>query len=290
MEEVSSSVEPGFDGGNSVDDVSVSNNDSGSDKLLVEAIRKVKVDGKEIEIPIEDLEKAYELSSASNKRFEEASKLRKEVDSFLDHLSNGDLSILAEFVPEDRLAEFAEGLLRKKVEWEETSEETRARILAERERDELRDKLNEYTTKQQEQIKAYVNDQAAMELDNDITEVIEELEKTHGSVVKSPEFIQDIARVMLAQLESGAGSMSARKAADLAYKTWQKRIGTYVRNVSYSDLEKYFSKDQLKAFRKAQLDNAMGQFPEGKKSKGTPKKKPHVNVNNFFDHLEKQFG
>lgn len=45
---------------------------------------KVKVDGEEREVKQEELVKSYELAQASYKRFEEASKLRKDVDTFVD--------------------------------------------------------------------------------------------------------------------------------------------------------------------------------------------------------------
>lgn len=254
--------------------------------------RRVKVDGRVMEVPWEDLESAYSLQKSSHKRFEEASELRKEVDTFLDKMQSGDLDSLMELVPEDKLEEFAENLLRKRVEWEETPEETRARITAERERDALQEKLDEYTQKEQDQIQSYVAEVSAQELDNDIADVVEELEKTHGSVVKSPEFIQDIARVMLAQLEAGAGSMSASKAAKLAYKSWENRIGSYVKNVSHTDLPKYLSKKQLAELRRTKIDNAfdaMSQTEAGTKSTRS-KKSTGESVDDFFAQLDKRFG
>ena len=86
---------------------------SASDIELTEATRKIKIDGEYIEVPIEELEAAYGKDRASQKRFEEAAALRKEVDSFLDSLQKGELDNLLDIVPEDRLAEFAEGVLRK---------------------------------------------------------------------------------------------------------------------------------------------------------------------------------
>ena len=284
-----------------VEDGHSSRGDSGSDASDVVhspedesslTTRQVKVDGEIVEVPWEDLEAAYGLEKASRKRFEEASALRKEVDTFIDKMQDGDLEGLMDLVPEDKLEEFAESLLRKRVEWEETPEETRARITAERERDALQEKLDEYTQKEQEQIQSYVSEISAEEIDNDIADVVEELGKTHGDLVKSPEFIQDIARVMLAQLENGAAGMSAKKAANLAYKTWESRIGSYVKNVSHADLPKYLSKKQMAEIRRAKIDNAFDGMSQGEEGQiRTRKKKSNGDsVEDFFANLDKQFG
>lgn len=253
-------------------------------------VRIIKVDGEEIEVSIDDLEKSYGLDRAARKRFEEASNLRKEVDSFIESMQMGDLSHLADMVPEDKLHDFAESVLRKKIEWEDTPEETRAKIMAERERDKYKEELEEYTKKEQEQIVNYVNEQAAIEIDNEIVDSIEELSKDHGSIVKTPEFIQDVARIMLAQLNNGAADLDPGKAAKLALKGWKNRLGAYVGNISQDELGNYLTKDQIKQLRKSELNTALGQFPsyeKGSSPKKASRKSKTVNVGNWFDQIEK---
>ena len=63
---------------------------------------RVKVDGEELEIPYDDLLSGYNLNRVSDKRLKEAAKMRKDVESFVSRLSDGDLSLLEEFVPKDR--------------------------------------------------------------------------------------------------------------------------------------------------------------------------------------------
>lgn len=254
--------------------------------------RRIKVDGEYLEVPIKDLEAAYGLQKASNKRFEEAATLRKEVDALLEAFQSGDLAALSELVPEDSLYDYAESLLRKKIEWEETPEDKRARIIAERERDKLKEQLNEYTEKEQQQIVNYVNEQAAKEIDDEIGEALEKLSKDHASIVNTPEFVQDVARIMLAQLQNGAGSVDPEKAANLALKSWKNRFGSYAKGIKSTDLGTLFSKEQLKALRESELDEALGQFPlygENAQPTKSKKKTSRTSVEDFFKKLDGNF-
>lgn len=254
-------------------------------------IRRIKIDGEYVDVPISELEASYGLQKSSNKRFEEAAHLRKEVDELLDTFQRGDLSALKEFIPEDKLYDYAESLLRKKIEWEETPEEQKARILAEKERDELKSQLEEYSKKEQEQIINYANDLAAEELDSEIGTALEKLAESHGTIVNTPEFIQDVARIMLAQLESGAGNVDSDKAAQMALKKWKSRFGKYVGGISQDELGKFLTKEQIARLRKSDLDTALNQFPEyGKKGgeKISRKKDRRMNLNDYFSTLDQQ--
>lgn len=265
------------------------NNDAQND------VRRIKIDGEYVDVPISKLEEAYGLEKASRKRFEEAATLRKQVDEFVDTLHKGELDSLLGLIPEDKLYDFAEKMLRQKIEWEETPEDKKARILAERERDKYKKDLEDFTKKDQEQIKQQLSIQAVQELDGEIADVINQLEKTHGKMVKSPEFVQDIARIMLAQMEKGPSYVSTQKAADLAYKSWKNRIGSYVGNISRDDLKNYLTKDQLAAIRQADLDNALSQFPNSSNKRGeervTSSKKPSLKTTkDYFEKLDKLYG
>ena len=113
-------------------------------KVQDTGVRRIKVDGKYIDVKLEDLEKSYGLEKSSRAKFEEASVLRKEVDAFLELMHKGELGNLKNIVPEEKLLGFAEKLLREKVEWEETPKEQKDRIVAERERDKYKAKLTRY--------------------------------------------------------------------------------------------------------------------------------------------------
>ena len=252
--------------------------------------RRVKIDGEYHDVSIADLEKAYGLEKSSRKKFEEASSLRKEVDGFLDTLSKGELAELKKFVPEDKLLSFAESLIKEKVEWEETPQEKRERILAERERDEYKQKYEELTKKDKEQQFNKMNDEVANEIDEEISEVISQLEGSYGNIVKSPEFVQDVARIMLAQLSKGTDNVNTKKAADMALKGWKRKLGTYVNNISPDDLTKVLSKQQIELLRKAKVEEALDQMnrrPQ-KKQRVRKKQSSKVSVDNFFDSLERK--
>ena len=262
-------------------------------KVQDTGVRRIKVDGKYIDVKLEDLEKSYGLEKSSRAKFEEASVLRKEVDAFLELMHKGELGNLKNIVPEEKLLGFAEKLLREKVEWEETPKEQKDRIVAERERDKYKAKLTRYEEEAKQHKMAQMNDKVAQELDSEISEVIGQLQSSYGSIVKSPEFVQDVARIMLAQLSKGAENVNSKKAAELAVKGWQKRLGTYVNNISPDDLSKHLTKDQMNKIRKQELSETMDQLSKplhSKKGKVSRKKRGKRNVDDFFATIEKKIG
>mgnify|MGYP003645262442 CR=1 FL=1 len=258
------------------------------------SMHKVKVDGQELEVSLNDLVKNYSLEQASRKKFDEASQLRKEVDEFVEVLQKGDLSPLKEIVSEEAMLKFAEGLVRDKVEFDRLDDSTKAKMLAEKERDLYKNKLEEQEEYRKQAVLEQMEAKAAESIDEQIVDAISQLDSKYDKLVATPEFIQDCARHMVMQLDKyGANKVDSSKAAQWALNTWKNRMTSYAKQLSPDDLSSYLSKNQIESLRKANLDSLNSGFPRyGEGSKVTPKKgkQEKVSVDEWMGAIEKRLG
>lgn len=109
------------------------------EQASAEAIRKhkVKIDGQELEVDEPELLKSYERSKASYKRFEEAARLKREVEARERELTETlqllrspkhRVEAIARLLGgEDALADMATDVLMKRMEWESLPEPERRR-------------------------------------------------------------------------------------------------------------------------------------------------------------------
>lgn len=171
---------------------------------------KLKVDwddGNAEEYSPEDLISNYKMTRR------QAEQLRNQMNpvmQFLQGLQGGDLDSLSHLnIPEDRMLEFAERVLTKKLEFEQMSPEQRAMLQKERELLEREQKYKEWEAEQQKTAQAQLNQQALEQVQTDIVEAIKDLGLKGNP---SPRLIRRIAEQIRAQLE-GEKPMDAKKAS-----------------------------------------------------------------------------
>jgi hypothetical protein len=112
---------------------------------------KLKVDGQEMELPIEQIVKDYNLKQASMKRFEEAARLRKEAETFYETLLTDPKAALSNPKLAEKgfnLRQLAENVLKEEIEREMLTPEQLEQKAKERELEELK------TWKQQQEEQA----------------------------------------------------------------------------------------------------------------------------------------
>lgn len=115
---------------------------------------RVKVDGQDMELTVEQLAKDYGLKASSMKRFEEAAKVRKEAESFVENLLADPKSVLSHPKFQEKgfnLRQFAETVLRDEIEKEMLSPEELQQRQKDKEFDDLKGwKQQQEDAKQQE--------------------------------------------------------------------------------------------------------------------------------------------
>lgn len=166
------------------------------EKPALQAKTKVKVDGKEVELTEEELKKYASLGKASQKRMEEAAKIRKEherlqadVTSMIETLQKNPEEVLKHFGID--IDKFAEDRINKKLEDAAKSPE-------QKEKEELLKKLEEYEKKTKEaeekakvEAQERLNNEIASKIEQDINKAFEV-----SDLPKSPYAIRKIADLL----------------------------------------------------------------------------------------------
>lgn len=154
-----------------------------------------------------------ELISNYKMTRKQADQLRSQMDpvmQFLQGLQGGDLDSLSHLnIPEDRLLDYAERVLTKKLEFEQMSPEQKMLMQKEREFAERERKYKEWEAEQQRQVQEKVNAQALQQVQTDIVEAIKDLGLKGNP---SPRLVRRVAEQLKAQIE-GQKPMDARRAS-----------------------------------------------------------------------------
>lgn len=263
---------------------------------------KVKIDNRELEVPYEQLVSDYQERAASQKRFQEAAKTKKEVDAFIGSLKSGDLKMLKELIPADQLRQFAEQELLEYVEYESLPEAEKKRMKAEQERDLYKKKAETFEEAQRRQYMEQIEQQATQELDVEIGQAIRDLKASVGIDPKQPIepwFVDHVARLMLAQLETSedeyAKPMPAKVATEKAWKGVENTVVSYLNSIPADKVIAMLPRQLRDAIRKADVGEAVShlhqrnrstanQEPEQRKGKEKP------STDDFFSRLDKKFG
>lgn len=201
---------------------------------------KVKPDGKEEEVDLDTLLKRYELSQASHKRMEEASRLRKEAEA-----QAAQMKALVEQAKADPGALFkalgveargwAEKYLTEQLELELLSPE-------ERELRELRSwrqqQEAERVKKQEEEAQAQkelLSVQAATEIESEVVDAL----KSSG-LKATPRTVARVAEIILASLEGEGPRMKATDALQRLQREYRSDVADHLESLDPETLEREY--------------------------------------------------
>lgn len=211
---------------------------------------KVRVGDDEEEVDIDQLKKSYALDKVLTQRGQEAARLRKEADeekaqakaerTRLANLLSGikdnpaELWKLAESLginPEEIAIQKAW----EKYQWEQLPEHEKAKILAERERDEYKKKFEEMTKKEREEAEAKEAQEIEASIENDIIKVADLLDEPLAGK-KGAVTIERIAQAYQSLYNTNK------------IKPSHEQVATKVRQILDQDLNNLFTKlDPAKA-------------------------------------------
>jgi hypothetical protein len=266
---------------------------------------KVKVNNQEIEVPYETLIADYRINAAAQQKFQEAAKIRREVDDFVASLKSGDLRKIKELgVPAEKIREFAEAELLDYIQYENLPEADKKRLSAEKERDDYKKRFEEAELAAQQQYYQEVERKVTQDLDQEIASAIKDLIVEEGLDPKKPVepwFIKHVIDAMLAPLESSDQNegerISAKKATQHAWKGMQNSVSSYLNSIPVGKALSILSPELRSAIRKADVGDAMTSFQEKIRSKQSlgpsnvgKKKDTKVSTDEFFKKLENRLG
>ncbi len=212
---------------------------------------KVKIEGKEVEVPFQRLIDDYSLQSVSTKRLQEASQLRKEVDSLIGGLSKKDRNALQQLVGvvgEDSFRELAENYLYDKIQFEQLPDSDKKRISAEKRAEQLEQALKEKESESQQAVREQLRQKAWQEIDNEVAEHLK------SSKYKTPRLVARAIETILANHQTNGTRLPLKDAWTTAERDIVEDAKAYLQDLDLEDIKNILGKEKLKALRQADVE------------------------------------
>lgn len=183
---------------------------------------KVKVDGLESEVEEAELINSYQKGRSADKRFQEASDLRKQLELFVENAKADPTQLLEQLGHNPK--DWARNLLLAEIEAEEQEKDPNLKRIAG-----LEKKLNELeklesTKKQQmaEEAAKAEESQLVARIDTEIGKTLEEMGFVSGTA--PAELIADIAEQMLAEYKLSKTSIDSKEALSRTKQSYSRRL------------------------------------------------------------------
>lgn len=216
---------------------------------------KLKVGGKDVEVDESELLKRAQMGYSADEKWQEAAKMRKQMDGFIQLLQRDPAKALEQMGYDvDKLAE--ERIQQRIAEMQKSPEQLeREKLQRELEEMKERDRLREeeYRTKETQRIQ----DQYAIELENDISSA---LDNNNYGFPKTPYVVKRIADTMILAVQEGMRTNNTRL-KNITAKDVLPIVEAEIRqelNDMYSSspdevFETLVGKDRLNKYRRAKI-------------------------------------
>ncbi len=209
---------------------------------------RVKVEGRELEVPFKQLVDDYQLREASNRRFQQASEMAKKAGPAMEAfeaLQNGDIAKAKKLLPPAQFRQAMESYLLEEIEYEQLPEYEQRRIKAEMRAQQLEDELKgERETKTKDQAKREFH-QASLQVDNEIGDIIEKMGKK-----PTPYLVAAIVDEMIASLDGRGEPLNAEKAYRKAQQRLNGGVEAYISDMTDADFIQKLPPQRMEAIRK----------------------------------------
>jgi hypothetical protein len=265
--------------------------------------RKIKVNGEEREVAVEDVFKDYQKYSGADAKFREAAQIRQKYQGFEDvdpewldvakALREGNLDILSKKLPKDKIREFSEKQLLDFIEWNELSD-------AEKENLELKQRLEATEAEKKQQQEAEAKAKQA-ELDQKVAQNLDVEFKDAFSTLgmkPTPSLMIRAVQHMAAHLDQTKQPLPAGEGLKRAMTDWQKDDSQWLNQLAKEDPGKLkeMLPDVYDAFRKYSIKEVRAQDPlarsrQSEKSEPQSKGKPEgLTIDDYFNQQDQRYG
>jgi hypothetical protein len=216
-------------------------------KAVAKLKKKLKVGGKEIEVDEDELVKRAQMGFSAEEKWQEASKMKKQVESLIGLLQKDPVKAL------ERLGfnvdELAEKRIQQRIEEMQKSPEQLELEKLRREREEIMtEREKEKQDFQQREIKR-MQDEFSVQIENDITKA---MDNPSFGLPKSPYFVKRIADVMIYGLTNGK-EITADKAAQIVKEEAKKEFQEIYQLTPDEAFEQLIGKERLNKYRRSKV-------------------------------------
>jgi hypothetical protein len=253
---------------------------------------KLKVDGQEIEQEIdlsndEELKKYLQKAQAFDKRSQELSSLKNQMDAFFKIMKENPMKVLADLGldPDSEANKHLENRIQEMAKSPEQQE--KEKMAAELEEYKRKEKENK-DAKEKAEYQQMMDKQASI-IESDISKAIE----TKGSFLsaKDPRAIWRVAQAMDLAMQKGYKDVTAADVIPVVEKQWKQELSEFFNGSNEETIEMIVGKDNLERLRKRRLANRK-KAPEtpvrevrdtGKVTETKEKSGEKVSFKKFFD-------
>lgn len=235
---------------------------------------KVKIDGQELELDLEELKAGYQQAKSSQKAFQDAAKLKDEVIQLVNMIKQDPISVmnrlnidmkslikssgytareLIESFGEDP-SEIAAALLQERIEEEMMSPEQKKA----KEWDKYQETEKQKLQKQREEYEAYLQQQEHQKVADELqTEILGAI--SAAGVKPSRELLAQVANEMMI-FENAGRSITAEKAMSNIKARHQEQLQLLLKNGNIAELEKILPKEVIEQYNKNRLNSRKNEF------------------------------
>ena len=243
---------------------------------------KVKINGEEKDVNLEELLKGYSTSRASHEKFQEASRLKSKMDLIMENFSKDPVKGLTEF-----------GIDPNELAFKLVSEQIDAEMLTPEEtaQNELQSKFE----KQQKELEELKGEKEKSQLDSLTEKYVTDYETkitnilNNSKLPKNAETVKRIADYMYQSLESGF-DLTENHIVDLVKEDYHMAIKSFLGESEPEALIEFLGNDAISRIRKHDLQKIKTPEPTYEKEKQEkPIKQSKRSVSDFMSDIEEQY-
>ena len=256
----------------------------------------IVVDGETHRLPLEEITKGFQLKSASNKRFQEAAELKKQVEAEQARVKEIEETLLRNpfdaltkaNIPYEAIRKHYEDVVYQMLQEDQMSEEDKAARNQQREfervqkeRAELEQKIKELeAAKEQEAFEREVAEQEKV-LESQMDQAFEKFK-----LPKTPKAIQGVAAILSAAYEV-EHDMSVEDAVEQYYQESNSAIKELLGSLDEDTLMGIIGDDRMKAIRKKDVESLKnpGTLPSSGQVEVSSPSGDSDSASDFFDNL-----
>jgi hypothetical protein len=249
------------------------------------AKHRVKIEGREAEVPYDELVRGYQTSKVSTQRLQEAADMKKKTEALLGGLSKGDREQMAKVLGgKEKLKEWAENYLWEEYSYEKlTDEEKEFRSLKE-ENKSLKQRQEDEKKRQEDAEFSALEERAAEELDVEISEALKALGRR-----PTPRLVLRVIDEIQARLEVKDHRMGGKDALDKAVKGIHGDLVEFLSDMPVEEAVKVLPKKLLDGIRRYEVSQVIEDSSRQRaKPSGNPTAKPakRVGIDDWFKNRD----
>ena len=220
-----------------------------TEAVVAKEIRKLKlkIDGKEEELPEEDVIRLAQLGKGAGKRFEEAAQIKKQAEQFINQLKSDPRSVLCNPALGIDAKKLAEEIVWERIQEESLTPEQRQAKALQRELEEYKKREKDAEAQRAQERQQALHEKYASDYDRRITAALQT-----ANLPRTPSTVKRMAEYMFAGLQQGH-EVSAEDVVPLVRKDYQEDLQALFGNTDEDTLLQIMGESIAKKIRTADL-------------------------------------